>query len=321
VTAFGGFFELELPSGRGSYHDGALPMASGRACLRHIVNHLRPRRTWIPFYVCDAVLAAIARAGASCEFYAIDEALGPVLPDDFAGDDALLYVNYFGINDATAERLAQLFGDRLIVDDTQAFFRRGHARQYSFNSVRKFFGVPDGGFAYGAGLRETPLRQPQGVHCDHLVNRLLGHQETAFEQFRQAEACVSDEPVGMSEVSLRLLANVDVESARVKRQHNFASLHALLGSQNRLPVSADVKSTGPFCYPLLLDNPVPWNTFWSRELFVPRLWPELEQRPDGRRFLWERQLADCLLPLPIDHRYGSADMERMAALTQEILGW
>src|ERR1700745_3996335 len=106
MTAIGGFFELELAAGRGVYHEGAFAMASGRACLRRIVECLRPGRVWTPFYVCDAALSAIEHAGAAAEFYAIDDALNPVLPHGVpAADDVMMYVNYFGIKGAMARQL------------------------------------------------------------------------------------------------------------------------------------------------------------------------------------------------------------------------
>jgi hypothetical protein len=321
MTAIGGFFELELPGGGAPYHEYAFPMASGRACLRRILECLRPRRLWTPFYVCDAVLPAIQRAGSTVQFYAIDDALDPVLPQGVpAADEVVMYVNYFGIKGATAARLAGSFGRRAIVDDTQAFFQKGYAGSFSFNSARKFFGVPDGGFAYGDGLEDAPVRQPQDVRCDHLVNRLLGRQQ-AFEQYRQSEACVSDAPVAMSSVSARLLANVDCASALAARRRNFGRLHELIGGRNRLAVSVDAASAGPFCYPFLAETPIPWDRVWSREIFAPRLWPELDGRRDRDRFAWECELGARVLPLPVDHRYGIADMDRVAGVVAEVLGW
>jgi len=35
-------------------------------------------------------------------------------------------------------------------------------------------------------------------------------------------------------------------------------------------------------------------------------------------FEWERELAARLLPLPVDHRYGSADMTRVGDAVLEV---
>ncbi len=322
MSAIGGFFELELPAGRSTYHSDAFAMASGRACLRRIVETIRPQRVWAPFYVCDAAISAITRAGAAVELYAIDDKFDPILPHDthYSGD-VVMYVNYFGIKCATAAHLASTLGRRAIIDDTHAFFQRGYPGSFSFNSARKFFGVPDGGFAYGAGLASAAVREPAHLRCDHLVNRLLGHQRQAFEQYQQSESCVSDEPVAMSTFSRQLLSNVDFAAALAVRRRNFERLHTLLSRRNQLAITDDAVASGPFCYPFLSDAPVPWHRIWAQEIFAPRLWPELDGRNGAGRFAWERRLGASLLPLPIDHRYGAAEMDCVAAAVAKAFEW
>ena len=234
----------------------------------------------MPFYVCDAVLPAIAHAGASVQFYAIDEALDPVLPaGQPSGRDVVMYVNYFGVKSAAAESLAESHGPVAVVDDTQAFFQRGYHGASSFNSARKFFGVPDGAFAYADHLDAVPARAPAAVRYDYLITRLSGDRQHAFQQYRDSEACVNDEPVAMSLLSKRVLASIDYTNALKKRQDNFRQLHASLGSRNRLPLAHDAAAAGPFCYPLLVETPVPWQELWAREIFAPQFWPEIGARP------------------------------------------
>jgi hypothetical protein len=322
MTAIGGFFELELPGGGASYHPNAVALSSGRACLRRILEDLQPARVWTPFYVCDAVLPAIAHAGASVEFYAVDDALEPVLPAGTpSGRDVVMYVNYFGLKAAAASSLAASLGRRAVIDDSQAFFQRGYAGSSSFNSARKFFGVPDGAYAYGEGLTAMPVAKPSTpVRYEHLMSRLLGEQERGFRQYRESEACVSDEPAAMSPFTSRVLSGVDYAAVSRAREQNFARLHERLGSKNRLQID-DSALKAPFCYPLLLDKPVPWDALWRREIFAPRLWADVETREDGAAFAWERGLASHLIPLPIDQRYGVEDMDRAVATVAEVVGW
>src|SRR5216684_4953836 len=130
----GGFFELEIGTGRGPYHTAAPALHSGRACLRWILESVRPARAWVPFYICDAALEACKVAGVTFEFYPIDEMFDPILPAGApAAGECLLYVNYFGLKTATAESLVTDHPGRVIVDDTQAFFARGYAGGWSFN--------------------------------------------------------------------------------------------------------------------------------------------------------------------------------------------
>jgi hypothetical protein len=284
---------------------------------------MRPSRAWVPFYICDAALQAFSATGVAVESYGIDEAFNPNLPPGVpAAGECLIYVNYFGLKSATAAALVAAHGNRVIVDDTQAFFATGYPGAWSFNSARKFFGVPDGGYAYGAGLSDAGYPRPSHVAYDHLVNRLLGDQELAFTQYLQNEAEMTATVCRMSVLSERLLAGVDYPVVRERRLRNFAALHDALSARNCLmPLLSPQDTEVPYCYPLLSSTPVPWSRLWSQGVFAPRLWAEVPKRPNARQFARESALADRLLPLPIDHRYGSEDIARLAAVVTRVMAW
>ena len=319
----GGFFELEIGVGGGPYHPSAIALSSGRACLRCILERLRPSRVWVPFYICDAALQASSAAGIAVELYPIDDALEPILPVGAPADgECVVYVNYFGLKTSAAQSLGESHGGRVIIDDTHAFFVRGYSGGWSFNSARKFFGVPDGGYAYGPLWPTVAYPPTPDVHYDHLVSRLLGLQDLAYAQYLQNEARVTTDVWRMSALSERLLASVDYPVVRSRRRQNFATLDEAFSRRNGLPshltpAAADV----PYCYPLLLSEPVPWNEFWSRGVFVPRLWKEVADRPRAREFVRESMLVDRLLPLPIDHRYGAEDLNRLVDIVREVMRW
>ena len=56
-------------------------------------------------------------------------------------------------------------------------------------------------------------------------------------------------------------------------------------------------------------------------IFAPQLWPEIAARSTAGDFYWERELADKLIPLPIDQRYGPQEMARVAATVAEVMAW
>ena len=306
----GGFFPLEIGAGAAPHHAGAVALASGRACLRQLIEQRRPVRLWLPDYICDSVVRTVEKTGVDIGRYELDETLDPVLPD-VGGSEGLLYVNYFGLKGATARALDRSLGERAIIDDTHAFFEKGYESAASFNSARKFFGVPDGAYLYGSRTQIRMQAAPAHVHYEHLVSRLLGDQQTAFEQYRQSEACVSDEPASMSILSERLLGGVDYGAVRARRLSNFAELQRHLGSRNRLRIGAPLETDVPFCYPLLVDGEVPWEQLWKAGVFAPVLWPEVK----------DHMLARRLMPLPVDHRYGVDDMRRVAGIVSQVLGW
>jgi hypothetical protein len=318
MTAVGGFFELETSRGGDLWHRDGVALTSGRACFRAILESLRPSRVLVPFYICDAALEPLRLLGIPFEFYGLTPSLDPAL-SAWPADAGVLYVNFFDLKTSGADRLSAALGPRAIVDDTQAFFRRGRGSGWSFNSARKFFGVPDGAYVYGPCARDVrPAPPDDAVPAAHLASRLAGDQELAYEQYVAAEAQVSAEVRLPSRASTRLLGSLAYEHVRAARRRNFSQLHERLADANALAMDLTLDADAvPFCYPFLASRPSLHQALWQRQIFVPRLWPEVTSRPGGP-FPWERDLAARLLPLPIDHRYGPEDMARVTDAVLDV---
>ena len=315
MKPIGGFFELETGAPRGAYHTNTLALTNGRTCLHLLLQQTRPRKVHLPYYACDSLIQPVVQAGIPHDFYAIDDHLEPV-GINVGADECLVYINYFGLHSAAVLRLAQQYGSRLIVDNTQAFFEKGMPGIASFNSARKFFGVPDGGYLYGsAGPDYAPPNAD--IRCDHLIDRLLGKQSQAYAEYAAAEAAQGCDIKGISVLSARLLDSVDYVAAAHKRRRNFGVYQDRLAALNQLACPMSPGAV-PFCYPLLLKNPFPRERLFAQNIFVPRLWNEVQHRiPEG--FLFEKQLARNLLPLPLDQRYDEADCLRVIDAVTELL--
>lgn len=302
----GGFFELEIPKGSGPLHGKAIPLHTGRACLHAILTQKRPTRIHLPFFICHLIVDMIGALGIECNFYEIDESFLPIDLPQPGPDEFLLLVNYFGIQSEFVSRIASEFQGRCIVDNTQAFFEVDDGKSWAFYSARKFFGVPDGAYLYAP----EPLQVSSGTrfkpNLSHLVNRLSGLQQIAFRQFHRHESRFEFKVRRMSEVSARLLAAYDYDGVAAIRRSNYQSLHQALASINRLDAALP-DSAVPFCYPLLLDRHVSRSALAENFLYVPTFWKEVIEK-STERFWRERELATCLLPLPIDQRYSARGM-------------
>jgi len=320
MTAIGGFLPLEIAAAGGEgCHAGAVALASGRACWHVVLRTCRPSRVLLPFYICDAVLQPLTATRTPIEFYPLTEAFLPAGERQPAAGELMLIVNYFGVLSPVVEARSRADAGRVVVDDTQAFFRRGRPDAWSFNSARKFFGVPDGGFLYGPATDVDGLPPVDGTDCAHLLARLAGDDDHALEQFRRHEARIGIEPRAMSVVATRLLGATDIEWARRRRQANFDSLHRLLGPLNTIGLSlGDAAADAPMCYPFLPAAEVDRAALARFGVFVPTFWPEVPDR-DAPGFEWERQIARRLLPLPIDHRYGPCDMDTVSRALLQVL--
>jgi hypothetical protein len=314
----GGFFELE-PSGTAGqeYHRTATLLTSGRACLRAILRYIGPSLIYIPFYMCDSVLEPTRLTGTSLQYYAIDENMAPLRKFDLGEKEYVLYVNYFGLKTDVVNLLHSVLGDKLILDNTQAFFERQMGGIPAFNSARKFFGVADGGYLYLSKFVAGELSEIQNVDTDHLHNRLAGKHGLAFTQYKEAEMHVSADLLRASAFSTGILRGINYAEAARRRRANFEFLHSRLAAFNRLEFELRDDMV-PFCYPFMSIRPLDRQVLIDKKIYFPVLWPEVIKRTD-EGFEWERELAHNLFPLPIDQRYGAEEMRFIADETSKLV--
>ncbi len=320
MKSIGGYFELEVTAKGQQYHDTPYRIKNGRAALHFILAAMKPALVHIPYYSCSSLLEPFAVSGCKYQFYEVDAALEPLSLPDLQSNEYFLYINYFGIKDQMASRLSVKYKDRLILDCTQAFFMKGNGVSWFFNSCRKFFGVPDGAYLYvpeGAGLK-PPTGRNQRYVTEHLIKRLEGNTSEGYPIFLQNEDLMDCEITGMSEFSEQLMSGINYTEVMEKRLANYSALHERLGDINQYnALSAD--GCVPMCYPLLLLNETADAVKRKlNNIFIPTFWGEVTER-SATGYEVEKNIAEKLLPLPIDHRYSTSDMEYLAASLYNIV--
>lgn len=303
-----------------AYHAGSLAVNLGRNALALALTATACREAYVPCYVCDAVLEPLVRLGIKPRFYFLDENLEPLLDTVPMADAAFLYVNYFGLKGACARRLAQAFASPVLIDNTQAFFERHIPGAMSFNSARKFFGVPDGAYLYSGKVAVSELERDCSYdRCEHLLRSADCGTEAGYGAFCANEKALSSMPPRrMSQLTSRLLSTIDYGMVAARRRQNYLRLDAALGGFNQLRLPL-LESAVPLCYPFLVDNGVAMKAeLIDRRIFVPTFWPGVSGRaPAGTM---EARLADDLVCLPIDQRYSVEDMDLIASAVQSCYG-
>jgi hypothetical protein len=309
----GGFFELELPAKGTLYHDSAIALANGRVCFKVLLEQVKPSKVYVPYYSCDSLLLPLQEAHIPYEFYTINKTFDPIVPLMLHDSELLVYINYFGIKTQTARKLSKLFGDQLVIDNSQAFFEESYGTSWAFNSTRKFFGVPDGGFLYSPRYVEDKYTPNTQIITEHLWLRLFGKQEEALTNYQLSEATQTLEVKGMSSMSKQILHTVDFSAVARARKRHYRQLDRSLRSFNQLPhlFLELVPSAVPFCYPLLLKQPIPKSIFQDNKIFIPSLWEEVLTRDTEGGYFFEKEVAKNLLALPIDHRLDEKDIQRL----------
>ena len=304
----GGYLELELKS-IGCLYPTAFPVNNGRAGLELIVKARNYTHVYLPEYICPVVFDKLNQMGVKWTSYRINESLEVACPLPKLGEtDGFLYVNYFGIKNDYCQQLITRTNN-LILDLTQAFFFNPPPHVDSFNSVRKFVGVPDGGFVFGdfvAGLDLPQAKSWQG--CEHLLRRLDDDVPGGYEAFKANDSAMCDwSPMRMSNLTKRMIQAIDFNNVKLKRIRNFQYLHQVLRATNEL-IIAESGGEGPLCYPYLArDGATLRKKLIENQIFVPTYWSNIEKyfTPTDATTVFQKNLV-CL---PIDQRYCVKNMD------------
>lgn len=328
-----------------------LALNSGRTALRFLIRIRKIKKLLIPSFCCDTVREACEAEGISWEYYATGPDLRPKLAgigeirsagngrddgrDNSIHPDQWLYlVNLYGILTDEEIQAIHRHYPQMIADYTHAFFQRPLPDVDTLYSCRKFFGVADGAYVClradspksstleaGAAYRALPLDSSHD-RMHFLLGRYEGPASDFYGEYAENNELFSQEPIKqMSPLTRNLLRAVDYERVRESRTRNFCYLHERLGALNRLDLP-DIP--GAYAYPFWPVSGLPAGAALRRgmiqqKVYVPCLWPEvggdvLEVEKDAsakRTSMLEEEMAQNILPLPIDQRYSIEDMEEI----------
>lgn len=309
-SEIGGYMEFERFEGL-HYHDKAIALNSGRGCLAYHVELRGVGTIWVPDYLCDSVPSLFRREGVTVKTYRIGMNMRPdyksfdVLPGEW-----MLLVDYYGqLESSDIEEARIASNERLIVDESQSFFRRPWPSVDIFYTCRKWFGVSDGGFLVlhdGACLKRSLERDESFSRMGFVLARF---ERPASEFFAEASAnnlFFAEEPAKtMSLLTENILQIISYDDVKRKRNDNWHFLSEKLSKLNALDFHAP---DGAFAYPFYIEGAQELRKrLIDQKIYVPCLWPNvLKEEEEGSAAL---ALSKNILPLPLDQRYGIEDME------------
>lgn len=308
----GGYFSLELPNGE-EYHKDAIRLNTGRNCLEYILKARGYKKVYLPYYTCEVVLEPFKKLDIPFEFYHIG--INFEIRDRFTlkADEALLYVNYYGLKQRYVEQLAEKTGERLIVDNTQAFYAKPIEGIDTFYTCRKFFGVPDGSYLYIEKKLDEELEQDLSYDRMTFLNKRIDlGAEAAYGDFQTLSKSLVGQPIKrMSNLTQRLMQGIDYIGIAKQRRDNYIRLHTVLGKSNKLNLPLDEDAV-PMVYPYLAPVKGLREKLIENKVFVARYWPNVLDwtTQDDIEYL----LAYQMQPLPIDQRSGKDEMNAIGNL-------
>lgn len=306
MKEIGGFLELELNHGL-EFHERGIALNSGRNCLRYLIRARKIKQIWLPKLLCSAISDTCLEEKVEVLYYSVDEKLRPVLTEIKDLEDWVYLINFYGQYSSDEIVSYAKKYKNLIIDNVQAFYTKPIEGLDTIYTCRKFFGVPDGGYLYtDSRLSETLRKDESYDRLTFLAGRLERSASEFYSAYRENEQRIDELPLGkMSIVTQNLLRGIDYDQIKNVREQNFSYLHEHLRSINQLELRL---LDGPYIYPLLVKGGAEIRkSLQKKKIYIPTLWPNVLE--DLTRGEIEYGLAENILPLPCDQRYGEREME------------
>lgn len=309
MREIGGYFELERFKGK-QYHEHAVLLNCGRACLKYLIELRKIKKIWLPDFMCDSVNKVFYEMNVEIKKYRINRLFLPDYNFKIKSDEWMLINDYYGqLKDSDIDFAYNYSNKHLICDETQSWFKKPCDGIDTIYSCRKWFGVSDGGVL----VTNNSDRLGRKLEKDESHERMLfmlGRFETSaskyFKKSVENNMCFENAPVKeMSKITQNILRAIDYKYVAKRRRDNWNYLEKKIGKENKLKIDTPLV---PFMYPFLVENSGRIREKMAQVgIYIPVLWPSVLEEEECSTIAY--QYARNILPLPCDQRYGLEDME------------
>lgn len=318
-------------------------LSTGRGAENFVLKEIYKRNkkltktALIPPYTCETVITPFIQNDYKLHTYNVDENLQTTpemleraLEDSNAS--VVLLHNYFGFNTLSGcENVIRRYSQKGVVfieDRTQNLFSDFDVlpADYFVGSLRKWAALPDGGYAvckdgsfdskpncYDQKLTNAKVNASIAKY-QYLFNG-IGEKADFLEMYNEAEN-ILDEQKGfyaISPVSKTVFKNMDIVALKEKRRQNYQMLYDVLEkcSNIKIVMGKLTEETVPLYFVIKTKyrNELQRH-LRNHQIYAPVLWPRSYEEIavcKEAKLLYEQVLC-----IPIDQRYDSDDMKRIA---------
>lgn len=296
----------------------------------------------IPPFTCGTVIEPFLRCGFSLQTYPIGSDL--MLTGDMlraaierAGAEVLLIHRYFGFETLSGcEGVLAAFrrrGGILIEDRTQCIYSAHQplAADYVVGSLRKWLGLPDGGFAVrmNGSFTEKPTAENRAMVDIKLKASILkadymqyrsDDKDTFYGMFSDAEKKLDTKGTYycIAKESAAVQAAADIPALKARRRQNYQQVYDAIRDCRRIRILTPVLGAGDVPLYLALaadDRSSLQRKLRDERIYAPVVWPKEDICPAV--CAEADDIYAHVLCLPVDQRYDADDMERMTRLIAE----
>jgi len=312
---------------------------SGRSALRALVPALGSGYILMPEYICDSVLKCFS--SELLIFYRLKNNL-QIDADDLLSkinaDTAVVYLmHYFGTMQSMdtcslLQAKKEKYGFTIIEDSTHSIFSKKRTiGDYCVASLRKWFALPNGAVLYSDGNFQLPsdrirrrsdhdkayammlktLCLEGALNCRAVYRKIFNDCEDRLD--------TADGIWSISDFSAFLLRCTDVYEAIRRRKSNFRFLEDKLCTMGLAPIGYFTEEDCPFAFPVLVPDRDGFRQYlMDHSIYCAIHWPfdgsAHSERPMAQT------LANSILSLPIDQRYGEEEMSYLLSVIAAYKG-
>lgn len=310
----GGYLELEKFEGQ-EFYSNLVAVNTGRNALLYILKARNIKKLYIPYFLCDCVSKMCERYGYSYEYYHISDDFHPIFEKRLSEQEFLYVVNYYGqLSNEIILAMKEKYRN-IIVDNVQAFFQTPVKGIDTIYSCRKYFGVPDGAYvSTDAEMYEELKIDISNQRMQHVLGRFEECASDYYDVFQKNDIYFEQlELKRMSLLTQNILKVIDYDNVCKKRENNYMILENMLGELNGIKFT---KPVGPYMYPFYTNNGMDLKRkLAKKKIYVATLWPNVM----GTKCVFEKDLAENILPLPCDQRYDEKTIKYMANYVLDLL--
>ncbi len=301
MKEIGGYIELDHYNGTMLHEDGIM-LNCGRNALEYVIKAKNIKKILMPKFMCDSCENVLQKNNVSIRYYSVGFDFKPEISDR-ASDEYLYIVNFYG--QLSRAYLSDL-GNNIIVDNAQAYFDEPIKGIDTIYTCRKFFGVADGAILYTDKFIEVDTQDESFERMHFLLGRYERSASEFYSEYVDNNHFFANEPIKkMSKLTYNLLHGIDYSNIKKKRTANFIFLHNRLEAMNKLDL---VVPDGAFMYPFMVENGKEIRRELQKlKIYIPTLWSAVFSLCSEKDL--EYYMAENILPLPVDQRYGLKDME------------
>lgn len=312
---------------------------SGRSALRYLCKSIKNKTVLLPNYICDSMIQPFIKADFEISFYEIDEYLNPIIESINSEKiyGAFLHLGYFGVY--TSENLIDKIvhmrnnGTIIIEDITHTVFSRRDKfvnSDYYICSIRKWFGIPDGGILLSNNDIEIDSLSTNEVLIDNYLkaSKLKKNKIIYFEQnsrhiefFTNAEESlnISNTIHTMSPMSNHIISGYDFNNMIDRRKKNAYYLTKEINKLGLRSLHFDFVSNTPLFIPIFFKTKQIRDFYKDNlvksKIFTPVHWPK------PNIYDIKNKLYDLELSIPCDQRYSIEDMKHIINEIKKIMEW